>query len=103
MKAPIKAPIDLTVAARRIFREMVDEYAIRDTGGLKILHAGLTAWDRAEAARDQIKKDGMLVPDRFGIQKPHGLLSAERDARAQWLQALKLLNLNIGGHDEAER
>jgi len=95
-------PKHLSPAARRIFRQIVDEYDIRDSGGLRVLTAGLTALDRAESARKQIDADGMLIADRWGQRKPHPLIPAERDARAQWLQSLKLLDLDIGGAYEKE-
>ena len=34
-------------------------------------------------------------PDRFGQVKSHPLLSVERDSRAQYLAALKALNLDL--------
>jgi len=93
-------PKHLSAAARRIFREMVSEYSIHDTGGLKILTAGLEAWDRATKAREVIDAAGMTVTDKFGQVKVHPLCSVERDARAAWLQAIKLLNLDLGGSNE---
>jgi len=41
------------------------------------------------------------VIDRFGAIKPHPLLPAERDSRAQWLQALKILNLKLRFRNQA--
>ena len=35
-----------------------------------------------------------------GEVKVHPLCSVERDARAAWLQAIKLLNLDLGGSNE---
>jgi glutathione S-transferase len=35
------------------------------------------------------------MADRFGQPKPHPLLATERDARAQFLAALKALNLDL--------
>lgn len=43
----------------------------------------------------RIKKDGQVVKDRFDQDKPHPLLATERDSRAQMMQALKQLNLDI--------
>ncbi len=36
-----------------------------------------------------------MTIDRFVQRKPHPLLAAERDARAQMLAALKALNLDL--------
>ena len=88
-------PAHLSKEARELWRDIVTEYGIDDAGGLSVLKTGLEAFDRAAAARQAIDKDGMTIVDRFGAQKPHPLLSCERDARSQWLMALKNLNLDI--------
>lgn len=46
-------------------------------------------------AAEQIESDGQTVKDRFDQDKPHPLLSVERDARAAMLAALKQLNLDL--------
>lgn len=74
---------------------MTEEYGIDDNGGKEILRAGLEAFDRSQKARASIDKVGLLVRDRFGVPKPHPLISCERDARAAYLQALKQLNFDI--------
>ena len=55
----------------------------------------MEALDRTEACRLQIEKDGQIVKDRFGQQKPHPLLAVERDARAAFVVCLKNLQLDI--------
>jgi P27 family predicted phage terminase small subunit len=90
-----KPPAHLSREARKIWRDIVSEYGINDTGGLAILKTGLEAYDRAAGARKAIDRDGLTVNDRFGTPKPHPLLAAERDARAQFLASLKALNLDI--------
>ncbi len=87
--------LKLSYKAKKLKQKLIEEYSISDSGGLAILQTGLEAYDRAEAARASIEQYGMLVPDRFKIPKPHPLLTVERDARSQWLQALKQLNLDI--------
>ena len=89
-----KPPKGLSAGARRIWRELVGEFAIEDAAGLRILADGLRAWDRAEQLATEIG-DKLSVEDRFGQVKPNPLLSLERDFRDQWLRALKQLNLDI--------
>ena len=74
---------------------LVDEYAIKDAGGLSILKAGICAYSRAEAARKRIDKDGLMIPGKDNTMIKHPLLSVERDSRAQWLAALRQLNLDV--------
>jgi phage terminase small subunit len=88
-------PGHLSAEAKLIWKELTSEYAVEDAGGLAILKTGLEAYDRATGARLAIDKEGLTIPDRFGALKPHPLLACERDARAQWLAALKAMNLDI--------
>ena len=89
------APSHLSPEAKKIWKKLVTEYGISDAGGLEILRAGLENFDRAEKARANIDKVGLLVKDRFGAIKPHPLIACERDARAGYLQALKQLCLDV--------
>jgi hypothetical protein len=86
----------LTARSRRLYRELTDEYRITDAGGREILRSGLRALDQAVAAEARIEQDGQAVVDRFGQVRAHPLLPIARDFRAQWLQALKALNLAVG-------
>src|SRR4030042_5825048 len=90
-----RCPGHLSKEAKGIWKELTDEYGITDAGGLAILKTGLEAYDRATGARLAINKEGLTITDRFGVAKPHPLISCERDARGQWLAALKQLCLNI--------
>ena len=85
----------LSRESKALWRKIVREWSIDDPAGLKVLDVGLEALDRATKARMMIEKDGMIVRDRFGQKKPHPLLATERDARAQFMQAVKSLNLDV--------
>jgi P27 family predicted phage terminase small subunit len=95
MENEMKPPNHLSTEAKKIWREIVSEYQIRDCAGLRILRVSLEAFDRAQAARQQIEKYGMLLKDKFGQAKPNPLLPVERDSRAAFLSGLKCLNLDI--------
>lgn len=90
-----KAPSHLTEEAKRLWTEIIEEFAIGDAAGLKILRVCLEAFDRAQAARAAIDADGLTVLDRFGQTKSHPLLPIERDSRAAFLAGLKALNLDL--------
>lgn len=75
---------------------MVTEYGITDSGGTEILRSGLHALDRAEAAEAQLARDGLTTTDRWGQSKIHPAAAVARDFRAQWLSALRALNLAVG-------
>ncbi len=91
----MRAPKHLSKEAKKIWREIITEYAIDDIAGLKILRVALEAFDRAQAARETIDREGMTVLDKFNQTKSHPLLPIERDSRAAFLSGLKALNLDI--------
>lgn len=95
MKTTNRAPNHLSKEARRIWKEILEEYDIADAAGLHILRVALEAYDRAQAAREAIDQDGMTLKDKFGQTKPHPLLPIERDSRAAFLAGLKALNLDL--------
>ena len=95
IKKIIEPPGHLSDEAKTIWGRLLEEYSIDDAAGLNILRTGLEAFDRAAAARKAIELEGLQVKDRFGQLKPHPLLPAERDARSQWLMAVKALNLDL--------
>jgi P27 family predicted phage terminase small subunit len=90
-----KPPKTLSVAAKRLWRGLVEEYGLADVAGLAILTAGLESFDRAAAAKALLDRDGPTVTDRWGQQKVHPAAGVERDNRAAFLMALKQLNLDI--------
>ena len=89
------APKHLSNEAKKIWKSILTEYAIDDSAGLRILQAACEAYDRAQAARVIIDKDGMTVLDKVGQVKSHPLLPVERDNRAAFLAGLKQLNLDL--------
>ena len=95
MKNSKSAPKHLSAEARKIWREILAEYSIDDAAGLRILRVALEAFDRAQAAREAIDRDGMTFLDKAGQVKSHSLLPIERDSRAAFLSGLKALNLDI--------
>jgi P27 family predicted phage terminase small subunit len=90
-----KAPKALSSAAKRLWRGLVEEYALDDVAALAILTAGLEAFDRMGAAKALLDADGPVVTDRWGQRKVHPAATVERDSRAAWMSALKALNLDL--------
>lgn len=88
-------PGHLSDEAKAIFNDLTAEYGIEDVAGLKILRVACEAFDRAQAAREAIDRDGMSIKDKFGQMKINPLLPVERDSRAAFLAGLKALCLDI--------
>lgn len=89
------APKKLSQEARNWWRKIIDEYEISDEAGFLILQTSLEAFDRMRDAQKIIKTEGMTNSDRFGQPRLHPACTIERDARAQFMQGLKALNLDI--------
>lgn len=95
MKNDKTAPRHLSKEAKKIWKEILDEYAISDAAGLRILRVACESFDRAQAARAAIDKNGMVFLDKNGQTKINPLIACERDSRAAFLSGLKNLNLSI--------
>jgi P27 family predicted phage terminase small subunit len=96
MKAHTRPPDHLSLEAKKTWKALLKEWpTIGDVAGLRILRVALESFDRAQAARETIARDGMTVVDKFGQTKPHPLLPIERDSRAAFLAGLKALNLDL--------
>jgi P27 family predicted phage terminase small subunit len=93
--SPAKPPKTLSAESRAWWRRLVAEYAIVDDAGFLLLQTALESFDRMRRCQLAIDRDGELVRDRFEQPKPHPLLAAERDSRAQMLAALKAMNLDL--------
>lgn len=94
MKRPATAaPRHLTADGKRLWARMRADYQIDDSAGLALLQAACDAFGRAEEARKMISKDGAVLTDRFGQRKAHPACAIERDARAQFLAAIRALRL----------
>ena len=97
---PPTAPKTLSVEARGIWSRLHGEFALADAGAVEILDAGLHSFDTLRQAEALLKKDGIVVLDRYGTPKAHPAADIARQARAQWLAALRMLGLHAQGDEE---
>ena len=88
-------PKGLTPAARRMWREIQEEYEIDDPVGLKLLGSAVESYMLVQQAQEEIRRDGLTLIDRYDQKKPHPLLAVMRDARSSMLAAMKALNLDL--------
>lgn len=94
MKTPTP-PRHLGKHGRELFKRLAADYAITDSGGIALLTTGCEALDRIREAQAAIKSDGAVILDRYGCPKNHPACTLERDARNQFLQAIKALQLDV--------
>ena len=88
-------PEHLGEAECAIWKHALNEYDLTTEMAIDVLRTALEAHMRAREAREAIQRDGMTVAGRDDQLKPHPLLAVERDARAQWLAAIKALGLEL--------
>lgn len=74
---------------------LLKEYDISDEAGLAILNTAMEAFDLMHDAQAVIDAQGLTVAGDRGNLKAHPLLNVVRDSRAQFLMALKHLNLDL--------
>ncbi len=95
-RADAAVPKHLEPPERELWRGLLATFRLEDVASLSLLTTALEAHQRARRCREQVDRDGEAVRDRFGQVKPHPLLTAERDARAAYLAAMRALNLDLG-------
>jgi len=91
----IKPPASLSKDSKKIYMAIVTEYSMTDQAGLAILNAALEAKDRAKEAESIVKRDGIVIYDRFNIPKAHPATIILRDSRAAMINGFKALNLSL--------
>ena len=62
---------------------------------MRLLLGCCEAWDRAETARREVKKEGMFYTDRFSAPKVHPGVDVERKSRDQFRLLLRELGLDV--------
>jgi len=86
---------ELSAEAETLKEKILAEFDVSDAAGLSILDEALAAFDLCRACEAEIAEQGMTTTDRFYQKKAHPLLSTLRDARSQFLGALKQLGLDL--------
>jgi P27 family predicted phage terminase small subunit len=92
---PPEAPAHLGEPEKQVWAAVHRDFDLPTETALAILTTGLESHMRARLAREQVDKDGMTIEGRDGQEKVHPLLGVERDARSGFLQAIKLLGLDL--------
>lgn len=94
MKVP-PAPGGLSPDSKKLWVKLLQEMGEWEDSQLWIVRTGLEQWDLMQQARAQVKRDGLMVADRFDQLKPHPLTSVIRDCAAGVRQTYKLLGLDL--------
>lgn len=97
-----KIPTHLRALTRKWVRSVIDDFDF-ESHHFRILIRVAEAWDRGEQAREQIDRDGITVPDRYGVLKQHPAIAVERDSRTAFFRGIRELALDGVGSPEAPR
>lgn len=90
-----RPPTHLGAAGRRLWRSVVDEYAIAEPHRRAVLVVACEALDTIEAARAEIAARGLVVDaGRLGV-KANPAVAIERDAKRLLLTSLATLDLDL--------
>ncbi len=90
-----RAPAHLSAEAKKWWNAIVAEYCFETPDSTMTLQVVMECFDRANAARELLRKEGIVIRDRFGVPKAHPATVVERDSRMSMLRALRQLGLDI--------
>lgn len=83
----------LSAEMRRFYRRVVRDYALREHHE-RLLIAAAEAFDRKEAARALLAKEGLTVRSRFGEIRSHPAAAIERDSAIRFARLIRELGLS---------
>lgn len=93
-------PRHISKAMRTWLASVADRYEIAEQH-FKILVLAAEAWDRCQAARAILQKQGLTYRDRFGAPRTRPEVAVERDSRTAFLRCLRELALENEAPDDA--
>jgi phage terminase small subunit len=91
--APPQSPPHLSPSSRQWWEITVDRYRLEEHH-LRLLQLACEAWDRGQAAREQLEREGLTIPGREGGMRPHPCIGIERDARLAVARLVRELDLD---------
>jgi P27 family predicted phage terminase small subunit len=92
MSKPTPPPDHLSREAKSWFSAIARDFVLSEHD-LIVLSAACEAWDRMNAARQLVAKDGMTFVDNRKAIRQHPAVAIEATARTQFLRAIRELNL----------
>lgn len=97
-----KIPSHLRPQTAKWVRSVLKDFDF-ESHHFRILLRVAESWDRGDQAREQIDRDGITVPDRYGVLKQHPAIAVERDSRTAFFRGIRELALDGVGSPEAPR
>ena len=86
-------PKHLEAEEQALFRALVAEFQIDDSASISLLTTAMEAHMRMREAGLTLADEGTVIKNRFGARTAHPAVAIERDARNDFLRAMRTLNL----------
>ncbi len=97
-----RPPAHFSARAKKWWAKILRDYVLEDHH-IALLRLACENLDRAEAAREEIAKNGLVYIDRFNAPKPNPAVVIARDAAVTFSRLVRELNLDAGDLPEAPR
>ena len=94
-----KPPDHLRKTTQKWFKSVLSAYEL-EPHHVRLLTLAAEAWDRGQAAREIVDRDGMTFLDRFDCPKPRPEIAIERDSRIGFARLLRELALDVDAPEE---
>jgi P27 family predicted phage terminase small subunit len=94
-----KPPKHLSPDAKRLWKELVEQFSIDNSAAFLLLQMAMEAYDEMKAAQVILKRDGPVIKNSRGAMTQHPATLCVRDARNLLLRSLKQLNLDLAPDD----
>ena len=90
-----KPPEFLKKNGKKLWRDVLKDYAIHENHALTLLSEACSCIDRITECKEQIDKDGAFFKDRWSQFKEHPAAKSERDQKTLLARLLRELCLDI--------
>lgn len=90
----MRKPEGLTVRSGRLWASVTAAFELSEAE-LEVLRCALEALDRADAAAEVVKREGVTVTDRYGTPKAHPAVDVESRSRALFARLVAQLGIRL--------
>lgn len=90
----IEVPTHLKKEGKALYRTICKEWVL-DPSGKILLETACSAYDRLVQARKIVDRLGIVIDSPSGMKRVNPALKVEKEARSGFLQAWRMLNLDV--------
>jgi P27 family predicted phage terminase small subunit len=91
---PPEPPAHLSASSRQWWETTVALYELQEHH-LRLLQLACESWDRCQAARSALDREGLTVPSGSGGVRAHPCIAIERDNRLAVARFIRELDLDV--------